>query len=154
MTAQQPESSHYYVYVCAIGGVIRYVGKGSGYRKNRHKKTSHNPQLRALIADADSNGVRVRFRVIGHDLTERDALNLEQRCIDRWGPMLCNRIAARRAWEWEQNAAEDEALAAEGDAMLGGHSAMNEALFAFEDGTLSHAEAVEWGFIDAADEKP
>ena len=128
MTAPLPESSHYYVYLCRIGSVMRYVGKGSGYRKNRHKKASHNPELRAMIADANENGVPVRFRVLKSDLSERDALNLEQKCIDKWRRTLCNRNAARRAWEWEQRAEQDALEAAEGNAMLGYHDEHLEAL--------------------------
>lgn len=153
MTAHQPESSHYYVYVCRIGGVMRYVGKGSGYRRNRHKKASHNPHLNALIADANANGSSVRIRIIASNLTNENALRLEGRCFDKWRRTIVNKNNPRRANDWERNEVEYATMAAEGNAMLGYHDEHLEALYAFEDGTLSHDEAVEWGFIEAADDK-
>ena len=150
-SAETPESKHYYVYVCRIGGVMRYVGKGSGYRRNRHKKASHNPQLRALIADANANGVPVRIRVIAGDLNNVDALRLEGRCFDKWRRTIVNKNNPRRANDWERDEAEDAAMAAEGNAMLGYHDEYLEARYAYEEGKLSHDEAVKWGSIEEDD---
>jgi hypothetical protein len=149
VTAAQAESTHYYVYVCRIGGVMRYVGKGSGYRRNRHKRASHNHDLKALIADANANCIPVRIRVIASDLTNVDALRLEGRCFDKWRHTIVNKNNPRRANDWERDEAEEAAMAAEGNAMLGYHDEHLEALYAFEDGTLSHEEAAEWGFVES-----
>jgi hypothetical protein len=52
MTAAPTERANYFVYVYRIGGVMAYVGKGTGFRMTKHLNASHNPILSEWLARA------------------------------------------------------------------------------------------------------
>lgn len=153
MTAEKRERSDYYVYVCRIGGRIVYVGKGCGYRMNRHWKTSHNPELNERISIATDHDAPIQFRKLRSGLTNLDALRLEAKCFEKWRDTLCNRNNPYRALEGERAEAEWDEMyeAGEFNAFLIDYDAI-EAHYAIEEGRLTRAEAIERGLIEDDEE--
>lgn len=154
MTADATERATYFVYVYRIGGVMAYVGSGSGFRMTKHLNASHNPYLATWIARARDTGATVQHRKIKTGLTKREALRLEGRCFEKWEDTLCNLNHPYPALERERDEADwtrFEASEAYQDlqAMLGHPDKRLAALDAFYDGTLSRVEAFKFGFIDA-----
>ena len=80
----------FYVYIIAIDGRVRYVGKGTGARLETHLKRSHNDQLRAEIAEARRQGRKVSARRIRSYISEYEALRIERALIFRHHERLTN----------------------------------------------------------------
>jgi hypothetical protein len=147
MTADATERSNYFVYLYRIGGVMAYVGSGSGFRMTKHLRASHNPQLSEWIARAQENGDKVQRRKIKRGLTKDDALRLEGRCFEKWRNTLSNKNHPYPALEWERL----EAAWANEEEWEGAadHREWMQAVEEMYDGTLSREKALEYGFIDA-----
>jgi hypothetical protein len=143
------ERTNYYVYAYRIGGVMAYVGKGSGFRANKHLKASHNAYLNAWIEHASANDLLVQVRVLKRSLTEKDARRLEGRCFEKWQRTLCNRNHPYPWLDWEREEAEWEAFKASDEyetSICGETDRWLAAVNAFYDGTLSPERAAEYGF--------
>jgi len=150
MSVEPTERADFYVYAYRIGGVMAYVGKGSGYRVNKHLKASHNAELSEWIALAREQGRLVQHRVLQRGLSKRDALRLEGRCFEKWRRSLCNRIHPYPALDWEVDPVQEAQDIADAEAMLGCPTQRLEAYYAFDEGNLSREEALEYGFVDEA----
>lgn len=146
--------SDYYVYLCRIAGKVVYVGKGCGYRMNRHWKTSHNPDLRAMIETAREEGLLVQFRKLTEGLTNLDALRLEARCFEKWRRTLVNRNNPYPALEAERDEAAWNAMyeAGEFDAFIVDEERL-EALYAIDEGRMTRQEAIERGLLEPDDDE-
>jgi hypothetical protein len=152
MTDSSSERANYFVYVYRIGGVMAYVGKGTGFRMTKHLKASHNPILAEWIARANQAGVLVQHRKIKRGLTHDEALRLEGRCFEKWHRTLCNKNHPYPALEVERWEAELQepgylAFAAEQDAWL-------DAANAFYEGKLSPEDAAVYGFTETSEPEP
>lgn len=141
------DRANYFVYVYRIGGVMAYVGKGTGFRMTKHLNASHNPDLSEWLARAKEAGASIQCRKIKGGLTEREALRLEGLAYEKWQPTLCNKKHPYPMLEVERFEAELQEpgyleFAREHDAWI-------DAVNAFYAGKLSHDEAVKWGFIES-----
>ncbi|MEQ9505999.1 MAG: hypothetical protein RLO80_06985 [Hyphomonas sp.] len=146
MTAEIAEQAKYFVYVYRIGGVMAYVGKGSGFRMTKHMKASHNPLLSEWITWAQEEGALVQRRRIKRGLTKDQALRLEGRCYEKWEQTLCNINHPYPALEFERQQAEWEDEDVQDFARE--HEAWMDAVDAMYDGTLSTEDAIEYGFVE------
>lgn len=94
--------SEYYVYGLFVDHIIIYVGKGKGNRKNNHLHTmmkhdkAVNKVLYYKLRNAINNNQQITSNIIYNNLSEQQALQIEQnlilhygRKIDKTGP-LCN----------------------------------------------------------------
>src|ERR1700730_5307541 len=90
-----PTVGLYYVYLCEVDGVIRYVGQScQKQRINQHFRALQRPEKRStrfyvFLREAISRGAKVSFYKIGDRLTRADALAFE-----------CNEIRKRRDQLW------------------------------------------------------
>lgn len=65
-----------------------YIGKGSGLRVRSHYRpdiSTLNTSTRIRIAEIQSEGLIFEHKIVRHDLTEDDALNLETSLIAKYG---------------------------------------------------------------------
>lgn len=156
MSDQNPVRNNYYVYVYRIGGIMAYVGKGSGWRMNRHKKASHNRNLNEWIAFAKLKRLPIVRKVIKRGLTNEAALQFEAKCYRKWQSTICNLNDPWPLLEWEQEEDEwQEYRESEeyASSMFGHTDRWLDAVHDFNDRKLSRPEAIEFGLIEADNEE-